>query len=176
MAPPNYPSIDHFCNGKYIDPKQLPEAVEQLRRQGKSIATLNGSFDLLHAGHLHIIYEAAQSADTLIVALNSDHSIKGYKGPERPYIPLDGRRKMMAALAFVDYVTWFDEATPISLLKTIQPDIHVNGSEYGHDCIEAKTVEAGGGKIQVVTLIPGLSTSTIVERIRQTSEHDTPCA
>ncbi len=151
---------------KVIDPDQLSERVQSIRQQGETIVTLNGSFDLLHAGHLHIIYEASQLGDVLIVALNSDSSIKQYKSSKRPLIPLEYRIQMMAALEFVDYVTWFEETDPINLLSIIKPDIHANGSEYGQQCIEAETVRQGGGKIHIVKLVPGLSTSSIIKKIQ----------
>ncbi len=151
---------------KVIDPAQLSERVQTLRQQGKTIVTLNGSFDLLHAGHLHIIPEASQLGDVLIVALNSDSSIKQYKSPKRPLISLEYRMQMMAALGFVDFVTWFEETDPIRLLSVIKPDVHVNGSEYGQNCIEAETIQQGGGKIHIVKLIPGLSTSSIIKKIQ----------
>lgn len=150
---------------KRLAPEQLAQAVKAVRQDNKTIATLNGSFDLLHAGHLQIIYEASQVADILIVALNSDSSIQAYKSPDRPIIPLEYRLQMMAALEFVDYVTWFDETDPCALLSVIQPDVHVNGAEYGEQCIEAAAVKAHGGRIHLVDLVPGLSTSQIVQKI-----------
>jgi D-glycero-beta-D-manno-heptose 1-phosphate adenylyltransferase len=150
---------------KLITPDHLSPAVAAIRREGKTIASLNGSFDLMHAGHLQIIYEASQVADTLIVALNSDASIKAYKSPDRPIIPLEYRLQLMAALEFVDYVTWFDETDPIRLLETIRPDVHVNGSEYGENCIEAPTVKKHGGRVHIVKLVPGLSTSQVLKKI-----------
>lgn len=152
---------------KLIHPENLESHIEWLRHQGKKIATLNGSFDLLHAGHLQIIYEASLVADVLIVALNSDASIKKYKSPKRPIISLEYRLQMMAALGFVDYVTWFEETDPIRLLHIIKPDVHVNGAEYGENCIEAEAVKSHGGRIHIVQLVPGLSTSTIIKKIEQ---------
>ncbi|MEX1012862.1 MAG: adenylyltransferase/cytidyltransferase family protein [Waddliaceae bacterium] len=150
---------------KLIVPNLLPKVVLDLRKSGKSIATLNGSFDLLHAGHLQIIYEASQLADQLILALNSDNSIKTYKSKNRPIIPLDYRLQMVAALEFVDYVTWFDETDPIALLNIIKPDIHINGAEYGAECLEADTVIKNGGKIHICQKIDGLSTTDIIQGI-----------
>lgn len=150
---------------KIIDPKELSAKVNHIRSQKKTIATLNGSFDLMHAGHLHIIHEASTVADVLIVALNSDSSIKQYKSPDRPIIPLKYRAELMAALEFVTYVTWFEETDPIKILSLIKPDVHVNGAEYGQNCIEAPTVKAHGGKIHIVPLVPGLSTSQIITKI-----------
>lgn len=153
------------CKKKWIQPEDLQDKIIQIRRQGKKIATLNGSFDLMHAGHLQIIYEASQVADVLIVALNTDKSIQTYKNPGRPIIPLENRLQMMSALEFVDFVTWFDETDPRRLLSEIKPDIHVNGAEYGENCIEAETVRQNGGKIHIVRLVPGLSTSMIINKI-----------
>jgi D-glycero-beta-D-manno-heptose 1-phosphate adenylyltransferase len=151
---------------KIIAPEKLADTIASLRRQGKKIATLNGSFDLLHAGHLQIIFEASQMGDVLIVALNTDRSIQQYKSVTRPIIPLEYRLQMMSALEFVDYVTWFEETDPRKILSTIKPDVHVNGSEYGDNCIEAETVKSHGGKVHIVNLIPGLSTSQIINKIR----------
>lgn len=150
---------------KLIQPEDIQNRVAGIRRTGKTIATLNGSFDLLHAGHLQIIYEASQAADVLIVALNSDQSIKSYKHPDRPIIPLEYRLQMMAALEFVDFITWFHETDPRRLLGEIKPDVHVNGAEYGENCIEADTVKQHGGRIQIVQLVPGLSTSQVIKKI-----------
>lgn len=150
---------------KIVEPHELEPLVAKLRAAGKTLATLNGSFDLLHAGHLHILHQASTCADVLILGVNSDRSIQQYKSPNRPIIPLPYRMEMLAALGFVDYVSSFDELDPREFLKKVQPDVHVNGSEYGHDCIEAETVKAYGGKIQIVDKIPGLSTSEIIEKI-----------
>lgn len=156
---------DSEYRNKVISPEKLESTVVDLKKAGKTIATLNGSFDLLHAGHLHIIYEASQVADVLIVALNSDESIKKYKNPDRPIIPLKYRIQMMAALEFVGYVTWFEDTDPIKLLSTIKPDVHINGAEYGSKCIEAETVESNGGKVHIVELVPGLSTTSVLDKI-----------
>lgn len=154
-----------FMN-KLIEPKDLETLIEKLRSENKTIATLNGSFDLMHAGHLYIIFEAAKTADVLIVALNSDSSIKRYKSPSRPIIPLTYRLQMMAAMMCVDFVTWFDETDPRELLQKIKPDVHVNGIEYGAQCIEKDVVEANGGKVHLVDRIDGLATSEIIEKIK----------
>ena len=151
---------------KLILPTNLKSMSAKLKDSGCSIVTLNGSFDLLHAGHLQIIYEASQQADILLVALNSDESIKRYKGSCRPIITLEYRLQMMAALNFVDYVTWFEEDDPINLINIVQPTIHVNGSEYGTDCIEATAVHANQGRLYICQKIPGLSTSELISKIK----------
>lgn len=151
---------------KVIIPTNLEERCKLFKQRGLKLVTLNGSFDLLHAGHLQIIFEAKQLGDILIVALNTDHSIKQYKNPKRPIIPLEYRLQMMTALSFVDFVTWFDETDPRQLLSLIKPDIHVNGSEYGLNCIEADTVHSHGGTLHIVPLVPGLSTSALIRKIK----------
>ncbi len=158
-------SLHAHLGRKWIVPDLLSQKIEQIRREGLSIATLNGSFDLLHAGHLEIIHQASLQADILIIGLNTDASIQSYKNPLRPIIPLEYRKQMMAALEYVDYVTWFSETDPREMLKVIRPDVHVNGAEYGENCIEAEVVKEGGGRLHIVSLVPGLSTSQIVKKI-----------
>lgn len=142
----------------------MERKVQALKSQGLKIATVNGSFDLMTAGHLEILFQGSQTADVFIVALNSDESIKKYKSPNRPIIPLSDRLRMMAAIEFVDYVTWFEETDPIQLLEKIKPHVHVNGSDYGADCIEAPTVIKNGGRVEIVHRGPGLSTSEIIKK------------
>jgi len=151
---------------KLVEPANLRSKVSEIRAEKKTIASLNGSFDLLHAGHLYIIHQAKLQADVLFVALNSDASIRRYKSPTRPIVPLEYRLEMMAALEFVDYLTWFDETDPRALLEMIRPDVHVNGAEYGENCIEAETIRKQGGKIHLVQRIPSLSTTELIEKIR----------
>lgn len=159
-------TLESYVKSKTLPPNMLKSWREELKRSGKTLATLNGSFDLLQAGHLYILFEAAKTADVLLVALNSDSSIQKYKSKSRPIIPLNYRLDMMASIAFVDYVTWFDETDPRALLEILKPDVHVNGAEYGENCIEAETVKKHGGTIHIVPRIPGLATSTIIEKIR----------
>ena len=156
-----------FLSKKLLIPEKLEEYTADLKKQNKKIVTLNGSFDLLHAGHLHIIYEASLCGDVLLVALNSDASIQKYKDPSRPIIPLKYRLQMMAALQFVDYVTWFEETDPRALLEKVRPTIHINGIEYGKDCLEADIVRKYGGEVKTISIIEGLSTSNIIKRIKQ---------
>jgi len=159
--------MDEWFQEKFIEPKDLEKVVASLREKKKTIVTLNGSFDLMHAGHLFIVHEASKKGDSLIVALNSDPSIKQYKGEERPIISLADRLRMVAALEWVDFVTFFEEADPRAVLSTIKPDVHVNGAEYGEGCNEAETVKQFGGSVQLVRRIPGLATSAIIEKIKK---------
>jgi D-beta-D-heptose 7-phosphate kinase/D-beta-D-heptose 1-phosphate adenosyltransferase len=144
----------------------LAPLATRLRSRGRKIVTINGSFDLLHGGHLHILNEAKGCGDVLIVGLNSDASVRGYKGPDRPIVPEDARAQMLLALRMVDFVHIFDEADPIAFLREVRPDVHVNGSEYGEDCIEADTVKEHGGTIHIVHRLPGLSTSGLLDAIQ----------
>lgn len=150
-----------------VDRTELGRLARKLRAAGKRIATINGSFDLLHAGHLHILREASRQADVLIVGLNSDASVRGYKGASRPIVPEQYRAEMLLALRFVDYVHIFDESDPRAFIEEVRPDVHVNGEEYGADCIEAPTVLKYGGQLRLVNRVPGLSTSDIVRRLRE---------
>src|SRR5690606_33938872 len=164
---------DEIARGALGDDRLVPRdrlaaLAALIRSQGKTIATLNGSFDLLHAGHLHILEEARRQADVLLVGLNSDASVKRYKAADRPLVGQADRARLLLALRCVDYVHVFDEDAPMAFLEEVKPDVHVNGSEYGADCIEAPTVKKHGGRIHIVEKIPGLSTSAIVEKIRKT--------
>jgi rfaE bifunctional protein nucleotidyltransferase chain/domain len=151
---------------KIISREDWEQFGHSIREKGQTLVTINGSFDLMHAGHLHILYEASKQGDILIVALNSDESIRSYKSPDRPIIPLEYRLQMMAALSFIDAITSFEELTPLAFLEATKPHVHVNGAEYGKDCIEKDTVEKNGGKVHIVELVPGLSTSQIVKKIQ----------
>ena len=153
---------------KCVSQDALTLLCAKLRSEGKTIATVNGAFDLLHAGHLHQLYEGSRQADVFICLLNSDASIKAYKSEDRPIIPLEYRTQMIAALSFVDYVCSFDELDPRTVLKKINPDVHINGSEYGDTCIEADVVKQGGGRIHIVQKVEGLSTTEIIEKIHTT--------
>jgi len=151
---------------KYIHPENLKRKREEIRKEGKTIATLNGSFDLVHVGHLQIMHEASKQADYLLIALNSDNSIKKYKHSSRPFITLEHRLQLVAALQFVDFVTHFDEVDPCEILEKIQPNVHVNGSEYGDQCVEAKIVKKYGGTVHIVQLLPFCSTTHLIDKIK----------
>ena len=148
-------------------PRQaLSQLAATLRAKGKRIVTTNGSFDLLHNGHLYLLNEARQRGDVLIVGLNSDTSVRSYKGPNRPIVTERRRAEMLLALRMVDYVHIFDEPDPIAFLKELSPDVHVNSVEYGEECIESATVKRGGGTVHIVNRIPGISTSRLIDDAR----------
>jgi D-beta-D-heptose 7-phosphate kinase/D-beta-D-heptose 1-phosphate adenosyltransferase len=162
--------ILHDADTLRIVPRRaLGQLATTLRAKGKRIVTTNGTFDILHQGHLHVLNEARQRGDVLIVALNSDASVRAYKGPHRPVVPEQQRAEMLLALRIVDYVHIFDEPDPIAFLEQLNPDVHVNSAEYGEDCIESQIVKRGGGRIHLVNRIPDLSTTRIIEAVQSRS-------
>jgi D-beta-D-heptose 7-phosphate kinase / D-beta-D-heptose 1-phosphate adenosyltransferase len=150
---------------RLVPRRALAPLAATLRARGQRIVTINGSFDILHNGHLYILNEARKRGDVLIVGLNSDASVRGYKGANRPVVPERRRAEMLLALRMVDYVHVFDEPDPVAFLKEIRPDVHVNGSEYGENCIESSTVKDAGGSIYIVNRIPGLSSSSLIDAV-----------
>lgn len=147
---------------------QLIPIVEQAKAAGKTIVTNNGSYDIVHLGHIEGLFVAKQQGDVLIVGVNSDKSVKSYKGPTRPINPEHMRMRLLAAMMCVDYVFSFDESVPMPWLEKIKPHVHTNGAEYGSDCIEKDTVEANGGKLFLLPMVDGYKTSNIIEKILQT--------
>ena len=152
---------------KLIPQQRLRPIVQRLQAKNKKVVALSGSYDILHAGHIATLQEAKARGDVLVVFLNSDKSIKSYKGPNRPIINQSNRAILLSALACVDFVCLFDEITPISILSKIKPNIFCQGSDWGKDCIERKTVEQYGGKIHVLKWTSGLSTTNLIQNIRQ---------
>lgn len=150
-----------------VSQDQLSFFGGRLRKEGKTLVTINGSFDLIHPGHLKILYEASCQADVLLVLLNSDTSIKSYKEKNRPVNTLKIRLQQMAALEVVDYMSYFNETDPTRVLDLIKPDIHCNGSDYGEDCIESRVVKKNGGRIHIVKLVEGYSTTNLITRIKK---------
>jgi rfaE bifunctional protein nucleotidyltransferase chain/domain len=143
----------------------LLREVGDARRHGRTIATANGSFDLFHIGHLRFLQEAAGQADLLIVGVNSDASVRRYKSPDRPVNGEAHRAELVAALEVVDHVLIFDEDDPRTFLAAIKPDVHVNGAEYGENCIESDVVRANGGRIHLVTHGEDVSSTRLLKRI-----------
>ena len=133
----------------------------------------NGVFDVLHRGHVEYLAAARAMGDVLVVGLNTDASARRLgKGPDRPINPRDDRAYVIAGLESVDYVTWFDEDTPRELIARLLPDVLVKGGDYTRDTIVgADEVEAAGGRVEVIPLVPGQSTTSILERVRQGAEN-----
>ncbi|GEM_PF-297952 len=155
---------------KIIERSKIKEVGEKLRKEGKKIVTTNGSFDIVHLGHIKTLEDAKNQGDVLIVGLNSDISIKQYKSKYRPINPQERRAEFLAALTCVDYITIFDETDPRSLLEEIKPNVHCNGAEYGENCIESETIKKYGGKIHIMPKIEGLSTTEMIKQILEIQE------
>jgi len=144
----------------------LKEIVEELKREGKKIVFTNGCFDILHIGHINYLREAKNKGDALIIGLNNDASVKKIKGQGRPIIPQNERAEILAALEFVDFVTIFEEETPLNLIKEIKPDILVKGGDWKkEEVVGSDFVESYGGKTVLIPLVEGKSTSLIIEKI-----------
>ena len=142
--------------------------VERLRAAGKTIVFTNGVFDLLHVGHLRYLQHARGLGDALLIGLNSDRSVRDIKGPGRPITAEAERAEILEALACVDGVVIFDEATPYELIAALQPDVLVKGADWAEDAIIGRDiVEARGGRVVRVPIEPGRSTTELVERIRR---------
>jgi rfaE bifunctional protein nucleotidyltransferase chain/domain len=135
------------------------------KRQGKTVVFTNGCYDLLHPGHVRLLEEARSLGDVLILALNSDASVRRMKGPSRPLIAENERAAMVLALAAVDAVTLFDEDTPRELIAEVLPDVLVKGADWSHFIAGREEVEAAGGRVLTVALEPGYSTTNIVEEM-----------
>jgi D-beta-D-heptose 7-phosphate kinase/D-beta-D-heptose 1-phosphate adenosyltransferase len=142
--------------------------VAQLRSDGKTVVFTNGVFDLLHPGHVRYLKVARSLGDALIVGLNADASVRRNKGPSRPLNPEHERAEVLAALACVDAVVIFDEDTPADIVLALQPDILVKGADWPADQIVGRdTVEARGGRVVLVPVERGYSTTSIVERVKR---------
>ncbi len=154
--------------------KELLSIVNRLKKQGKKITTYSGSFDILHLGHIKSLKEAKKQGDVLIVLLNSDKSVKKYKGPKRPIVNEKDRAQMLSFLSCVDFVVLFDQINPKDILEKIKPDVHCNGPEWGKNCVERKIVEKNGGRIHILKNLRGFSTTALIEKIlRVYSKPDT---
>jgi len=151
---------------KVLHREPLLRELESRRRLGQRIVFTNGCFDVLHAGHVQYLQEARDQADLLVVGLNSDASVKAVKGPGRPINPQDARALVLAALQAVDYITLFDEPTPLPLIEAVRPDVMVKGADYRKDqVVGAALVESYGGRIHLAAVREGCSTTRILQSL-----------
>jgi D-beta-D-heptose 7-phosphate kinase/D-beta-D-heptose 1-phosphate adenosyltransferase len=147
--------------------QSLRQAVSKWREDGLVIGFTNGCFDIIHEGHIELLTEARAHCDRLIVAINSDSSVQRLKGPTRPIQSERARAKVLAAMAFVDAVTIFDTETPIELISSLLPNVLIKGADYQIDQVVGRSiVEANGGRVLLVQLVPNSSTTRIVEKMR----------
>src|ERR1700686_5555403 len=152
--------------GKIVSQEELVQVTAREKRPGRRVVFTNGCFDLLHPGHVRWLAEAGALGDVLVVAINSDRSVRGNKGPERPLVPEQDRAEVLAALASVDYVTIFDEPTPRELIASVLPNVLVKGADWALDQVAGREeVEAAGGRVVSIPLAPGYSTTNLVQKI-----------
>ena len=160
--------LPQIISQKIFDLSGLQHQMNRWRLLGKTIAFTNGCFDILHQGHIASLSDAAREADFLVVGLNSDASARRLKGPARPINDQHARATVMAALLMVDAVILFDEDTPLNLINSIRPDVLVKGGDYTlEQIVGAKEVMAAGGRVVINPIIPGFSTTAIIERIHR---------
>jgi D-beta-D-heptose 7-phosphate kinase/D-beta-D-heptose 1-phosphate adenosyltransferase len=160
---------EEFDNAKarVLDRDALAEVLAR-RHAGETVVFTNGCFDILHVGHVRALEAARALGDVLVVGVNSDASVRRLKGAKRPLVSQEERAEMIAALAPVSYATVFDEDTPVETLARLRPDVHVKSGDYrAEDLPETPVVRGYGGRVEIVPFVEGLSTTDIVERVRE---------
>src|SRR4051812_28426373 len=154
--------------GKFFTPEALMKERARLRAAGREIVFTNGVFDILHVGHVRYLQQAKELGDALVIAINSDRSVRELKGAGRPLMNERDRAEILAALSCVDYVTIFDDLSPRSLIAQLLPDVLTKGGDYTLDQIHGRTeVEAAGGRVVSLPFVDGVSTTDIISRIKQ---------
>ena len=157
--------------GKILTPENLLGERQRLRAAGRRLVFTNGVFDLLHVGHVRYLAQARGLGDALVVAINSDRTVRELKGVGRPIINENERAEILAALREVDYVTIFDNISPRSLITELLPDVLVKGGDYQIDEIHGREeVEAAGGKVVSLSFVAGASTTSLIERMKKNSD------
>jgi D-beta-D-heptose 7-phosphate kinase/D-beta-D-heptose 1-phosphate adenosyltransferase len=153
---------------KIVPLEQAYELVEELKRRGQRVVFTNGCFDLLHAGHTRLLEEARKLGDVLIVAVNSDRSVRALKGPDRPLQPEVERAEVLAALAAVDYVTIFDDPSVLGVVTRMLPAVLVKGGDYTPDKVVGHAeVEGAGGRVVQIPIVKGCSTTSLIQAARK---------
>ncbi len=148
-----------------MDRKALPQLLNKTSQPGKKIVFTNGCFDLLHPGHIHLLYSARQLGDRLIVGLNSDESVRRLKGAQRPVMDEYARAIVLASLAFVDTVVLFSEDTPLELIMEIRPEVLVKGGDYQPDeIVGAEFIRSMGGKTVTIPFLEGYSSTALIDK------------
>lgn len=153
---------------KLLPLSSLKKALSKLRSRRQKIVFTNGTFDILHLGHVTYLQKAKAAGDVLVVGVNTDRSVKSYKTPDRPVNPEQDRLAVLGALECVDFAILFDDPTPIKLINALKPDVLVKGADWKKSQIAgAKEVESWGGKVVLIKLVPGRSTTNIIEKMRK---------
>jgi D-beta-D-heptose 7-phosphate kinase/D-beta-D-heptose 1-phosphate adenosyltransferase len=154
--------------------EELSKIIGEMKTKGKKIIFTNGCFDLIHLGHVRYLEEARSLGDILVVGVNSDGSVRGLKGPHRPILPQEERAEILSGLGCVDYVTIFDEPTPLNLISSLLPDILVKGGDWTKEAtVGWETVERTGGEVVILPFVEGSSTSHLIETILKRYEKRT---
>jgi len=156
-----------MANPKIKSLSQLKKITRHLKNRGRKIVFTNGCFDIIHVGHIKYLEKAAKCGDVLIIAVNSDKSVKAIKGKTRPFNKQLARAYVLSALSFVDYIIIFNEKTPYRLIKALRPDVLVKGGDWPRNKIIGRgTVEKYGGKVINIPFVKGFSTTKLIQRIR----------
>jgi rfaE bifunctional protein nucleotidyltransferase chain/domain len=155
------------ARGRFLSRQALIGEVRDAQRKGMRIVFTNGCFDLLHIGHVRSLEQASALGDRLVVAINTDASVRRLKGPSRPLIPGRQRAELVAALSTVSWVVLFAAATPLSLIKALRPDVLAKGGDWSLDeIVGRREVESWGGQVIRLREVPGVSTTALIDRIR----------
>lgn len=153
--------------GQVIRRENIVQFVETLHREGKTVVTTNGCFDILHVGHVRYLEKTKSFADVLIVLLNSDKSVRSIKGPSRPVNNEDDRAEILCALNVVDYVVMFDEDSPRNLLDEIKPDVYTKGADYTMETLpEADIMRKNNTRVEFIEFVQGKSTTNVLKKVR----------
>ena len=153
---------------KILERNTLKNKLEKLRKEGKKIAFTNGCFDIIHVGHVRYLREAKKTADVLVLALNSDSSVRAIKGETRPLVGEEERAEILAAFEFIDFVTIFEELTPLELINYLKPDVLIKGGDWPEEkIVGGEEIKKWGGRVAIIPEVPGKSTTNIVEKIRK---------
>ena len=148
-----------------VSPSELLERRQNWRKQGRKVVFTNGCFDLIHPGHVRLLETARAQGDVLVVAINSDESVRRLKGPKRPILPQTDRAEILAAMAAVDAVTVFSEDTPCALLEQLLPDVLVKGADWAHWIAGREIVEGSGGEVVAIPIEEYYSTTDLVQTV-----------
>ncbi len=153
---------------KIVDEEKIAKIVKKLKEEGRKVVFTNGCYDIIHAGHIKTFFEAKKGGDILIVGINSDESVRRLKGANRPILSLEMRAFVVAGCEAVDFVVPFSEDTPEKLINIVEPDVLVKGEDWEEDkIVGAELVKKKGGKVVRVKLIPGISTTEIIRKIKE---------
>jgi len=151
---------------RVVSREKLQKILDRLKGQGSRIVFTNGCFDILHAGHVQYLAEARNCGDLLVVGLNSDRSVRSIKGDARPVVHEEDRAFVLASLKMVDYVTIFNEDTPLQLIEYLRPHVIVKGGDWTEDSVVGReTVMKDGGIVKIIPLMEGRSTTNLIEKI-----------